>query len=137
MKNFKLIILILSLCAPITVIASNAPSLQPKTDRTIWNAYVTCKELICAFLVVPLFLKSKDIYQSTVYCNKCDYQMDCATTYAQCIESGNAYLIKVIKRLLYKGSIHKMNDFLYKFHTKNNTDCPRCQNYHGWYIKKS
>lgn len=57
-------------------------------------------------------------------------------TQSCCLFDQRYKALKTIRTLLYKTDPEKTLDFLLKFHTYYQSECPSCKSYCGWYKKE-
>jgi hypothetical protein len=135
MINIKTMLLLLGFSSFVTPIEKLKPHPQPPINYSSLPIDFI-KIFLCSCYVIPFWTDSDAIKKTIVYCNNCNYPMSWWQTYARIIITNNFKLVRRMKPLMYEGSVDKMNEFLLKIHSKNETDCPFCSNYHGWHINR-
>lgn len=135
-KTFLLFFLIFFM--PISVQSVEKFKTHPKlkTEMTVASAYLIATSLFSIYFFWPWYMDLKKINECNIYCDQCNRALSVMEVYGYFASAGDFQNAKKLKQLLYKANVDKINQYLLKINTQEETECVTCHDYCGWHIKK-
>ncbi len=113
------------------------PITQQKPEITAYQLFVTIKELLYEFTILPFWLNMDKARSAQVYCDFCKRSVDSFITYGDLIARGQDHKIWVLKRLWHKHEISKIEQFICHVRNELQIPCIPCLAFCGWHCKNA